>query len=268
MDIRRIPNRLKALAAGAAMLAVSMAVAVPSSAVDFPGAAVLEPFGVRLVRVAGGEFTMGSTDGDAPDEAPRHTVRLRSFYIATTEITQAQWNTVMGSDPSFFKGCPECPVESVSWLDVQEFLKKLSERAGVSLRLPTESEWEYAAGGGAAHTGWAGTSDEGSLGDYAWYGANAERKTHPVGGKKPNAYGLFDMSGNVWEFCSDWHGENYYAESPAENPTGPARGFGRILRGGSWINSANGVRTTIRHRIDPGFRTINLNGFRLAADEP
>jgi formylglycine-generating enzyme required for sulfatase activity len=252
------------LAAAALLLLVPTA----ARAGEPPGAAKLKELGIVLVQIPAGEFPMGSTDGEE-EEQPVHAVKLSSFWLATTEVTQAQWKAVTGKEPAAFKGCADCPVESVSWVDVQEFLKTLNAAAGATFRLPTEAEWEYAAGGGAAdRTRWAGTSSLENLGEYAWYADTSERKTHPVGTKKPNALGLYDMSGNVWEWCADWHDDKYYGKSPAENPLGPQRGFGRILRGGSWINSEAGVRVSIRHRVDPDFRNINLNGLRIAADAP
>jgi formylglycine-generating enzyme required for sulfatase activity len=144
---------------------------------------------------------------------------------------------------------------------VQEFLQKASALTGLSLRLPTEAEWEYAAGGGKAHQKWAGTNNESDLGEYAWYNANAGGKTHPVCQKKPNLFGLCDMSGNVWEFCSDTYSAQYYAQSPSDNPTGPDKGPKRMARGGCWNYVPSMARTTNRDWFDTGsYTTI---GFRV-----
>lgn len=256
-----------ALALAAALLLPAAPRAVRAQ--EHPAAAKFVELGVQLVRIPGGRFPMGSPEGSGEDEErPVHQVGIRDFYLGATEVTQAQWQAIMGANPAAFAGCDACPVESVSWVDAQAFLKALGAKTGVAARLPTEAEWEYAAGGGATRTVWAGSSDEGQLGDFAWFSGNAEKKTHPAGTKKPNALGLFDMSGNVWEWCQDWHDLKYYASSPAENPAGPARGNARILRGGSFVNSDQGVRVAIRHRVNPEMKSINLNGFRIAVDVP
>ncbi|MDX2285871.1 MAG: SUMF1/EgtB/PvdO family nonheme iron enzyme [Bacteroidia bacterium] len=187
----------------------------------------------RMIRIRGGSFQMGDASSGQSDEQPVHRVTLSDFYLGETEVTQAQWRAVMGTNPSYFKDCDQCPVESVSWEEVQEFLRKLNAKTGKTYRLPTEAEWEYAAGGGAAgRTKWAGTDSESSLGNYAWYDANSGGKTHPVKQKQPNALGLYDMSGNVWEWCQDWYGS--YGASDISNPAGPASGSVRVDRGGSW----------------------------------
>jgi formylglycine-generating enzyme required for sulfatase activity len=155
------------------------------------------------------------------DEKPVHPVTLSDYYIAETEVTQAQWKAVMGGNPSGFKGCDDCPVDQVSWNDAQEFITRLNARAGSPrYRLPTEAEWEYAARGGANSRGYqyAGSND---ISEVAWYDDNSGSETHPVKGKKPNDLGVYDMSGNVWEWCSDWYG-NYSAASQT-NPQGPSR---------------------------------------------
>jgi len=132
----------------------------------------------EMVRIPGGEFDMGSNNGD--NERPMHRVRVNAFAIGKSEVTQAQWRAVMGNNPAKFTGCDNCPVEQVSWNDVQDYLRKAASMTGMALRLPTEAEWEYAAGGGTAHQRWAGTESESDLGEYAWYGANAGDRTHPV----------------------------------------------------------------------------------------
>ncbi|GAB4420464.1 MAG: hypothetical protein OHK0039_34060 [Bacteroidia bacterium] len=215
---------------------------------------------IEMVLVRGGTFTMGSEDGDS-DEKPLHQVRVGDFYMGKYEVTQAQWRVVMGTNPSYFKNCDQCPVESVSWEDVQEFIRKLNALTGRTYRLPTEAEWEYAAGGGSGtRTKWAGTSAEGSLGSYAWYGANSGSKTHPVGQKQPNSLGLYDMTGNVWEWCQDWYGS--YSAGAQTDPKGPSSGSSRVFRGGGWYGNAQDCRTAGRDRGAPYYR-FSCVGFCL-----
>ena len=166
----------------------------------------------------------------------------------------------MGNNPSHFSGCDQCPVERVSWEDVQEFLRRLNARTGQNYRLPTEAEWEFAARGGNNSRGYqyAGSNN---LGDVAWYKENAGGKTHPVSQKSPNELGLYDMSGNVWEWCQDWFG--LYSSSAQTNPTGPSTGSSRIFRGGSWNLDPQSCRVDLRDDYDPGIR-YSYVGFRLA----
>ena len=217
----------------------------------------------NMVTVQGGTFQMGSNTGQ-DDEKPMHPVTLSTFQIAKYEVTQAQWKAVMGENPSYFKDCDNCPVEQVSWNDIQEFLKKLNAKTGKNFRLPTEAEWEFAARGGnksGSYT-YAGSN---AIEDVAWwYGSNSSDKTHPVGRKKANELGLYDMSGNVYEWCNDWYDKNYYANSPSKNPRGATSGTSRVLRGGSWygLNSSD-CRVAYRDFSAPAYRG-SLNGFRLA----
>ena len=219
----------------------------------------------EMVFVQGGTFQMGSTDGEN-DEQPVHTVRVDDFYIGKYEVTQAQWRAVMGADPPElkFKGCDNCPVESVSWNDVQTFIRKLNEKTGKRYRLPTEAEWEYAARGGKKSRGYkyAGSNDPDEV---AWHNGNSGSKTHPVGRKKPNELGLYDMSGNVWEWCRDWYDKDYYKNSPGNNPKGPSSGSYRVLRGGSWYSLPQLCRVANRDWVNPWLRGVNY-GFRLAQD--
>lgn len=220
----------------------------------------------HMVEVAGGTFTMGCTTeqgGECYDgEKPSHQVILSPFSISKYEVTQAQWRKVMGSDPPNlnFKGCDECPVERVNWEEVQEFLRKLNTQTGKNYRLPTEAEWEYAARGGNLSRSYkyAGSN---SLDEVAWYDANSGSKTHPVGQKNPNELGLYDMSGNVYEWCQDWKGD--YSSSTQMNPTGAGSGSRRVFRGGGWEDGARGCRVSDRDSYSPTLRYAGL-GFRLA----
>lgn len=215
-----------------------------------------------MVYVEGGTFTMGATSeqgSDAySDERPTHSVTVSDFYIGKYEVTQAQWRAVMGSNPSYFTG-DNLPVEQVSWDDIQEFITKLNTMTGKTFRLPTEAEWEYAARGGDKSKGYK-YSGSNTLDNVAWYTNNSSSKTHPVGQKQPNELGLYDMSGNVWEWCQDWYGS--YSSSSQTNPTGPSSGSRRVLRGGSCYNFARDCRVSYRGSGDPDDR-YNLNGFRL-----
>lgn len=217
----------------------------------------------EMVRVEGGTFRMGATseqeDEADSDEKPVHSVTLSSYYIGKTEVTQALWQAVMGSDPSNFKGS-DLPVECVSWDDCQEFIQKLNSLTGRNFRLPTEAEWEFACRGGNNSRGYK-YSGSNNLGSVAWYDGNSGGKSHPVGTKAPNELGIFDMSGNVWEWCSDWYA-NYTSYSQT-NPTGPQSGSYRVYRGGSWFRSARYCRASIRSYGNPAGRG-NLLGLRLA----
>ena len=218
-----------------------------------------------MVYVAGGTFTMGATPEQGSeannDEKPAHRVTLSSFSIGQTEVTQELWQAVMGSNPSRFKGSKR-PVEEVSWNDCQDFIRKLNSITGQRFRLPTEVEWEFAARGGNSSRGYkyAGSN---TLSNVAWYYDNSGLETHNVGTKSPNELGIYDMSGNVWEWCSDWYGSNYYAQSPSSNPQGPSSGSARVDRGGSWLSHARYCRVSLRSRLTPADRLSYL-GLRLA----
>ena len=222
----------------------------------------------KMIKVKGGTFQMGSNDSEAyGDEKPVHNVTLSDYYIGETEVTQELWEAVMGSNPSGFKGSKR-PVERVSWNDCQKFIKKLNQLTGKNFRLPTEAEWEYAARGGNKSRGYK-YSGSNTIGDVAWYCDNADYVgktspdygTHTVGTKSPNELGLYDMSGNVWEWCVDWCGD--YSSSSQTNPTGPTSGSVRVLRGGSWRNYARGCRVASRNYVIPGGRS-DIGGLRLA----
>ena len=219
----------------------------------------------NMIKVDGGTFTMGATSEQKKpdkDEKPTHQVTLSSYYIGQTEVTQALWTAVMGNNPSSFKG-DNLPVEQVSWEDCQTFIGKLNGLTGKRFRLPTETEWEYAARGGnmSNQTQYSGGR---RIDDVAWYGGNSRLKTHPVKAKKPNELGLYDMSGNVWECCQDWYGS--YGSNAQTNPTGPDSGSFRVYRGGSWFHAGRHCRSSDRYGISPGNRYDYL-GFRLALSE-
>ena len=217
--------------------------------------------GMVLQKVAGGTFTMGDTFGDGySDELPTHQVTLSDFYIGKYEVTQGQWVAVMGSNPSYFSACGlDCPVNSVSWNDIQTFITQLNQLSAKSYRLPTEAEWEYAARSGGQHEEYSGGSNVDAV---AWYGNNSNLAPHQVGTKQANGLGLYDMSGNAWEWVNDWYGA--YGSSSQTNPTGPTTGSDRVLRGGGWGGDASDARAAGRSYDSPGARSYNL-GFRLAS---
>ncbi|NLO69522.1 MAG: formylglycine-generating enzyme family protein, partial [Porphyromonadaceae bacterium] len=194
-------------------------------------------------------------------EKPTHSVTLSDYYIGKYEVTQAQWEAVMGNNPSYFTGDPDYPVEGVSWNDVQEYITKLNQLTGKSYRLPTEAEWEYAARGGAESKGYKYSGSD-TLSNVAWYYDNDNSKTHPVGTKNPNELGIYDMSGNVWEWCNDWYASDYYNNSPQTNPQGPSLGSNRVNRGGSWLSGALYCRVSYRSYERADFRS-GILGFRL-----
>jgi formylglycine-generating enzyme required for sulfatase activity len=188
-----------------------------------------------------------------------------------TEVTQAEYRKVMGKNPSHFSGCDDCPVEQVSWYDAVAFCEWMSIASGKTYRLPTEAEWEYAARGGNKSKGYeySGSNDLDAVG---WYDNGYVRKTHPVAQKQPNELGLYDMSGNVREWCSDWYDEGYYSRSPQNDPQGPNSGKYRVLRGGSWVNFDDYCRVAFRRGLNPdysgypGYWNVNF-GFRLVLSQ-
>ena len=246
--------------------------------------------GMRLVRVPAGEFRMGSTAWDKdgqPDERPEHRVRInRPFYLGICEVTQQEYSRVMGANPSSEQLSPQQPVETVSWFDAVQFCNRLSEKekvrpyyqiagetvtivGGDGYRLPTEAEWEYACRAGST-TKWSCGDDLQQLDQYAWYNGNAGSHSHPVGEKLPNAFGLYDMHGHMWEWCWDRYGEDYYRQSPVDDPQGPSSGALRIERGGDgWHSDPPHLRSAYRDHQIPSLRFRDL-GFRIAqtSNEP
>ena len=231
---------------------------------------------LEMVLIPAGKFLMGSPDSEKdvdPGQKPQHRVRIsKPFYLGKYLVTQQQWETVMGSNPSKFKG-PRNPVEQVSWEDCQVFLKKLNaDFAGGKGRfaLPTEAQWEYACrAGSTTRYYFADDYDYKLLGEYAWYVVNSGDKTHPVGGKKPNAWGLYDMYGNVGERCADWFDGKYYARSPTDDPTGPTMGLSHVLRGGGYKDLAGCCLSAHRHIVRPGLRddSIGVRVSRVPGDK-
>ncbi|MDR3236269.1 MAG: SUMF1/EgtB/PvdO family nonheme iron enzyme [Prevotellaceae bacterium] len=218
---------------------------------------------IDMVFVAGGTFTMGCTGEQGSDcesnENPAHNVTLSDFHIGKYEVTQVQWIAVMGSNPSYFTG-DNLPVGYVSWNDVQAFITALNTATGKNYRLPTEAEWEYAARGGAQSGGYK-YSGSNTVDDVAWYGGSIAGSAHAVGTKAPNELGIYDMSGNVYECCSDWYGD--YPSEAQTNPTGPSTGSSRMIRGGGWNYYASNCRVAFRINSAPSI-SYSILGFRLA----
>ena len=227
--------------------------------------------GIDIVWIPSGSFQMGSPESEAQrqsGEGPVHTVELDGFWMGKYEVTQAQWEAVMGSNPSRFKGA-DLPVETLSWGDCQQFISKLNERGDGGFALPTEAQWEYACRAGTTTPFYFGetisTEQANYDGNYT-YGNGAKgayrEKTTPVGSFPANAWALHDMHGNVWEWCADWYDENYYGKCPRQNPTGPSSGALRVLRGGSWLSYPRNCRSGCRYWFDPTC-AYNVGGFRV-----
>lgn len=216
----------------------------------------------EMIFVEGGTFLMGSNNGNK-DKKPVHNMTVDSFYICKFQITQKQWFEIMGSNPSHFN-CDNLPVHSISWIDAQIFITKLNKKTGKNYRLPTEAEWEYAARGGNKSKGYkyAGSNN---IDEVAWYCNNSNEKTQPIGTKKPNEIGIYDMSGNVWEWCQDWYDKDYYKISPSKNPKGPESGEYRVKRGGSWQYVDYICDYTHRDKSFHRDRCYDI-GFRLVLD--
>ncbi len=294
----RVAKRLEEVPAAGAVAAVSKEVAVATPARPSPiqrpprkpklskELTINLPGGVKMefVLIPAGEFMMGSTEAEqaaainhpevhdrfwtdkVPSEGPQHKVKVsKPFYLGKYEVTQAQWESVMGSNPSEFPG-PQNPVDKVSWDDVQAFSAKLNaefQRKGMRFGLPTEAAWEYACRAGTT-TAYSFGNNSAMLAQHGWSSKNSERRSHPVGQGKPNAWGLYDMHGNVWEWCSDWHAKDYYSKSPPVDPVGPPTGSHRVFRGGSWSHPPRHCRAAYRRGdLPPGESRRDL-GFRLA----
>ena len=212
--------------------------------------------------VRGGDFSMGSLPDEAgshDDEYP-HYVNLSDFYISETPVTQALWQAVMGDNPSFFKNS-NGPVENVNWFECQQFIEKLNSITGRNFSLPTEAQWEYSARGGRSkrNNKFSGSNN---IEDVAWFIGNSDNSSHSVKQKEPNELGLYDMSGNVSEWCNDWYDEGYYKVSPDNNPQGPEIGFTKVVRGGSWHSFKGLCRVSYRHEREPE-KKRSYNGFRI-----
>ncbi|MDR1180858.1 MAG: formylglycine-generating enzyme family protein [Bacteroidales bacterium] len=224
-----------------------------------------KPGEAEMILVKGGTFTMGNIserDGAGnyyyDNEKPAHSVTISNFRIGKYEVTQAQWTAIMKNNPSYFEG-DNLPVENVSWDAVQMFISRLNEATGKNYRLPTEAEWEYAARGSSQSQNYR-YSGSNNIDDVAWYYNNSDDRTHPVGTKAPNEIGIYDMSGNVREWCQDWY--DSYSQSQQSNPTVPSYGSNRIGRGGGWNYNAIGCRLAARDDNSPSYSYHNL-GFRL-----
>jgi formylglycine-generating enzyme required for sulfatase activity len=240
-----------------------------------PVKSITNTIGMKFNKIPAGTFLMGSpeTEEGRYGNQHQHEVTItKAFYMQTTEVTQGQWKALMGTEPwtgnSTVKAGPNYAASYVNWNDAVAYCKKLSEKEGKTYRLPTEAEWEYACRAGTQTT-WSFGNDENKLGDHAWYDKNAgdigERYAHQVGLKKPNAFGLYDMHGNVFEWCHDYYGEDYYKSSPEKDPTGPTSGSSRVLRGGSWNYSTRNTRSAYRVSNDADVRH-DYNGFRVVRE--
>ena len=253
-----------------------------------------DPLQIVTVKVSGGSFDLGSDD-EADDRKPAHTVKLSDFQMGAYEVTQAQWKSIMGNNPSMYN-CAECPVTNVSWNDVQQFIEKLNSKTGKHYRLPTEAEWEYAARGGSNEhltktkdvvarggvnellisnqnervpakdkTGDKYSGNKNAPQTVAWFDRNSESHVHPIGRKKANDLGIYDMSGNAEEWCSDFYANTYGSKSNTENPKGPNGGKSHVVRGGSWASNKDEINITRRAAYLPNTKTNSL-GFRVVED--
>lgn len=258
-------NRVLALL----VVVVATAFITPANVGAAPKAGQLwrEPVtGMVFVWVPGGSFQMGCGPwaGEcSDDEKPVHMVTLKGFWVGRYEVTQLQWGKVMGNNPSGSKKGPDYPVENVSWDDAQQFIRKLSEanKGAYQFALPTEAQWEYACRSGGRDEMYCGGNYIDGL---AWYDKNSNLTTHLVGTKQPNGIGIYDMSGNVWEWCQDWKGE--YPSGSQTDPVGPSSGSGRVFRGGNWGGPPGAARSAYRGSISPAYRYDNL-GFRLVSPQ-
>ena len=220
---------------------------------DYSSSQVIRQIQKQMCKIQGGSFMLGGET----------LCYLSDFEMGKFEISQAQWVGLMGENRSFFTDCPQCPVEGVSWYEVQQFIQRLNSQTQGGFRLPSEAEWEYAAKGGRFGEGHKFSGGD-HLAEVGWYLGNSQRRTQAVGSLAPNALGLYDMSGNVWEWCSDWHEENF-PTGPLQNPKGPLEGDNRVLRGGSWSAYPEFCSLNYRFRFPP-FLSNNYMGFRLVRE--
>jgi formylglycine-generating enzyme required for sulfatase activity len=239
------------------LLAALIATTLSASKAQEPTTISRHPAEPEMVLVEGGTFMMGSNKGNSDEII--HPVTLSSYYIGKYEVTQTQWQAIMGTNPSRFKG-DYLPVENVSWDDAQEFITKLNAATGKKYALPTEAQWEFAARGGNKSKNYT-YSGSNWIGRVTWYTWNSGDEPHPVGSKRPNELGIYNMSGNVWEWCSDWYGT--YLDSAQINPTGPSTGSHRVRRGGNWFYYARACRSADRDHYPPDSRDNGGLGLRL-----
>lgn len=220
--------------------------------------------GIKFLKLPLGSFMMGSPKGYGDnDEHPQHKVTVNSFWMGMYEVTQKQYKDIMGDNSVYLKD-DDLPIDNVSWYDAMEFCRRFAEKFKIKVRLPYEAEWEYGCRASTTTSYYWGNEINGN---YCWYKGNSDYVTHHVGEKKPNIWGLFDMSGNVWEWCADWYSDDYYYNTKENNPTGPSIGKYRILRGGSWDDDSNDLRSGLRGGDKPDNRSINY-GFRIVISEP
>ncbi len=213
---------------------------------------------MQFVHVAGGCYCMGVNPGEGlRDTIPAHEVCIDDYYMGKYEVTQGQWREIMGTNPSTFRDCDDCPVVDVSWNEVQEFISRLSERTGKTYRLPTEAEWEFAVRSGGLRDNSVEANAESS---------DAIRTLRPVGWSGPNSLGIYDMQGSVWEWTADWYSTDYYKGSPKNNPEGPTNGIYRVLRGGAWVDTSQSIQPTLRVRYEPWIKRSWV-GFRLISPD-
>ena len=235
-----------------------MYIPLNNNSVSYP---ILDSIKFSMIRIEGAEFTMGSKGGNY-DEVPEHKVVLSSFSICKYEVTQRLWVEVMNNNPSINKDCMDCPVENVSWTEVNEFIGRLNDKTREHYRLPTEVEWEFAAVGGLLSNRFMFSGGK-DIKKQGWYYGNSGGKSHPIGKKAGNELGVSDMSGNVAEWCSDWYSGSFYGSGRSDNPKGPSGGKEKVIRGGSWDDYDQPCRVFSRNKKDPGAKDKTI-GFRLA----